>query len=91
MILGNGMAKKPTKQRAIVQPSGAQSVTGEPPYLTETDAAARSTLSARTLQEYRKKGGGPPYLKVGHRIVYRRDDLDRWMTGHAVSSQAVPS
>lgn len=84
MILGNGMAKKPTKQRAIAQPTN-----GEPPYLTETDAAARSTLSARTLQEYRKKGGGPPYLKVGHRIVYRRDDLDRWMTGHVVNSQVA--
>lgn len=33
-----------------------------------------------TLQEWRCKGGGPVYIKSGHRTIhYRKTDLDAWI------------
>ena len=53
---------------------------GEAPrsYLDTQQAAAVLGLSQRTLESYRVKGGGPPYLKCCNRIRYLRSDLDRW-------------
>ena len=47
-------------------------------YLNTEQAAAVLGLSARTLESYRVKGGGPPYLKCCNRIRYLLSDLDRW-------------
>jgi hypothetical protein len=27
----------------------------------------------------RSKGGGPPYAKLGHRVIYRVADVERWI------------
>ena len=47
--------------------------------LTTTEAAAYVGLSPRTLERYRVIGDGPPYLRVGRRVLYRRADLDAWI------------
>ena len=46
--------------------------------LTEKQAAARLALSVRTLQQWRVKGGGPPFLKLGSSVRYNEDDLEAW-------------
>ena len=46
--------------------------------LTEKEAAARLALSPRTLQQWRVKGGGPPFLKLGAAVRYDPDVLDQW-------------
>ena len=53
----------------------------EPGFMRTRDAAAYCALSARTLEAFRSKGGGPAYLKPpGRRLVrYRREDLDAWL------------
>lgn len=54
-----------------------------PAYLTPTKAAGYLGLSERTLIEYRRRGTGPRYSRLGGslngRVRYRRQDLDRWM------------
>jgi hypothetical protein len=35
--------------------------------------------SPRTLERWRTQGFGPPFIKVGHRVVYRQRDVDRWL------------
>ena len=47
-------------------------------FLSPRTAAALLTLSPRTLHRFRESGGGPPYLRLGSRIVYPRDDLLEW-------------
>lgn len=45
-----------------------------------TKAAARYLgLSPKTLETQRSRGGGPPFVKLGSRVVYREEDLDRWL------------
>jgi excisionase family DNA binding protein len=45
------------------------------------DEAARYLgISRRTLEGWAVRGGGPRMLKLGSRVVYRRRDLDAWVT-----------
>jgi len=50
----------------------------------EPTAAAYLGQSARTLRNLRLKGGGPVFLKLGRIVLYRRSDLDRWLSQRAV-------
>ena len=48
--------------------------------LKEADAAHFLKMSARTLQGYRLRGGGPNFIRISHRAVrYRRKDLLQWV------------
>ena len=43
-------------------------------------AATHVGLSVSTLNKLRVFGGGPPYLKIGRRVVYSIGDLDDWLS-----------
>jgi predicted DNA-binding transcriptional regulator AlpA len=44
--------------------------------------AALLSLSAQRLAKMRLEGGGPPYVKAGRSILYRREDVDAWLHAH---------
>jgi excisionase family DNA binding protein len=48
--------------------------------LSQREAAAYCGLSPRTLERARVTGEGPPYAKLGRRVLYRRPDLDEWIS-----------
>jgi excisionase family DNA binding protein len=49
-------------------------------FLLTTEAAALLRLSKRTLEKYRMTGiGGPPFVRIGGRVLYRRADLENWL------------
>jgi excisionase family DNA binding protein len=49
-------------------------------YLTEGQVAEMLRISRRTLQAWRLRGGGPPYVRVGPRMVrYRAGDVLHWL------------
>ena len=49
--------------------------------LKTADAADLLTLSPRTLEALRLRGGGPPFILVTDRAVrYRREDLWQWIS-----------
>lgn len=54
-------------------------------YLTTHEAAAYVRLSGRTLERFRVEGTGPRYTKAGPgkraKVLYRREDLDAWLSG----------
>ena len=48
--------------------------------LLDTGRAARMLgMSGRTLEKWRILGIGPPYLKLGRRVLYSSTDLDAWL------------
>ena len=50
------------------------------PLLTEIDTAKLLGVSARTLQTWRYRGGGPQYVRISRTCVrYRREDLAEWI------------
>jgi predicted site-specific integrase-resolvase len=44
-------------------------------FLNQARLAGRWQLSPRTLERWRWKGEGPPFVKIGGRVVYRMDDI----------------
>lgn len=48
--------------------------------LLDTDAAPGIIGAARqTLARWRSEGQGPPFIKVGSKVMYRRSDLENWL------------
>src|SRR5215472_5854374 len=52
---------------------------GVEPLRTEQEVAERLRKSLSWLQHMRQTGGGPPYLKIGHAVRYRDEDVDAWL------------
>lgn len=51
-----------------------------PPALTDTaGASAQTGVPARTLDQWRYLGVGPPYYKLGRRVRYSRAELATWL------------
>jgi excisionase family DNA binding protein len=52
----------------------------DPEALLTEDAAARLLcISPRTLQAWRMEKRGPPFVRAGRSIRYRRSDLVEWI------------
>jgi hypothetical protein len=58
--------------------------------MSEINAAKYLGVSSSTLRQGRCEGRRdkrmppPPYLKIGKKILYLRDDLDRWLEKYRV-------
>ena len=47
-----------------------------PDRYNQRDLARRGSLSERTLERWRWLGQGPPFLKIGGRVLYRLEDIE---------------
>lgn len=45
------------------------------------EAAAYVPVSKSMLDKLRVAGGGPPFVKIGKRVLYDTRDLDQWLDG----------
>jgi hypothetical protein len=45
-------------------------------HLHQVELARRWQISPRTLERWRWLKAGPPYLKIGGRVVYRLEDVE---------------
>lgn len=59
-------------------------------YLTTDEAATIVRLKRKTLEKFRCTGGGPAFLKLGRRVLYRRGDLIAWAERDPRSSTSAP-
>ena len=56
------------------------------PKVAEPEAAAHCGLAPATLATMRCRGSGPPYFKLGRRVVYSLRDLDKWLAARRVNN-----
>jgi hypothetical protein len=64
----------------------------DPGAIPTLQAADYLGLSPATLETLRSRGGGPAFVKLGRRVVYRREDLEAWLMKERRSSTSdVPS
>ncbi len=48
-------------------------------HLKPEEVMQRLGVTRNTLQSWRTRGGGPPYIKLGHRtVVYPLQELQAW-------------
>jgi hypothetical protein len=73
------------RQRPI---STGDSIAGQLPhaYIDTPGAAKRLGVSARTLIDFRCRGGGPKWVRIARAVRYRTDWLDEWAEEKAVTS-----
>lgn len=46
----------------------------------------------KTLQAWRSRGGGPPFVKIGRLVRYRGCDVKKWITSRTIrSTSELPS
>lgn len=50
----------------------------ESPFYTTAEAARYLRLEESTLNAMRWRKEGPPWRKHGGKVLYHKDDLDRW-------------
>jgi len=53
----------------------------------QTAVAEYLGVPPRTLEDWRHKRTGPPFVKVGQRVRYRKADVDQWMERQTVKPQ----
>jgi len=46
----------------------------------EKEESQRLGISARTLQQWRIKGDGPPFIKLGSAVRYSPEQVDAWLS-----------
>lgn len=57
---------------------------------TEQEAAERLNISVRTLQRWRRIGGGPRFTRLGaRRLGYQDEDLLAWAKGNTFATRAA--
>lgn len=57
-------------------------------FLSTRDAARHLTVSASWLEKARVRGDGPPFHRLGGRVVYSLEDLDTFVAARRVNSTA---
>jgi hypothetical protein len=57
-------------------------------YFETAAAAAFTDLSPAYLRLLRSRGEGPPYYRLGRRVVYKREDLTEWVESFRVGAEA---
>lgn len=56
-----------------------------PEYLTAAQVSRLTGFSIKSLDALRHKRKGPPYLRIGNRVRYRRADVLAWLDAHQVA------
>jgi len=62
--------------------------------LTPEETATQLRLAKQTLARWRCEGRGPAFLRLGARVLYRRADVEAWLSGkryHSTSDRVMVS
>jgi hypothetical protein len=51
------------------------------PLLTRTEVAVLLDVTPRTLRRWERSRKGPPSLKIGRAVFYRREAFEAWLQG----------
>jgi len=60
-------------------------------YLTTAELARLTKTQPQTWRRKRWEGGGPKFVKLGSRILYRRADIDEYLAERTFASTSEAS
>lgn len=73
-------------RRPMIRSLDAEASADVPTLLDSAALAARIGLSRRAIERLRMVGGGPPFLKLGHRVLYDPQLVSLWLRGRVFTS-----
>ena len=53
-------------------------------YLSPTQVAEMLHVKPRTLETWRREGSGPPFRRFAKRVLYKREDVERWLENQPI-------
>ena len=56
------------------------------PFLDERELATELRVARITLQAWRRRKHGPPFVRVGRRIRYQRSAVDAWLRSRTIAT-----
>jgi predicted DNA-binding transcriptional regulator AlpA len=60
-----------------------------PEFLDERSLCALLAISSVTATKWRAKAKGPPFIKVGRLVRYRRSDIEAWLRSCTIGQIAA--
>ena len=57
-------------------------------YITKEEVSMRFSIPKRTLDEWRRKGTGPSYYEKGKLLLYRVDDIIKYLDCFMVNQES---
>ena len=48
-------------------------------FLSTTNLAEYLHVSPRTIERWRVEGNGPRFVKAGHRVLYKSEEVNAWL------------
>jgi excisionase family DNA binding protein len=63
-----------------------QNAGSTPEFFDEKHLCAVLGISSVTATKWRAKAKGPPFIKVGRLVRYRRSDVDAWLRSNTVGA-----
>jgi predicted DNA-binding transcriptional regulator AlpA len=80
---GERSAAQPPRAPGDVRVRSA-SIAIDSPLIDEKQLCADLGISSVTATKWRAKAAGPPFIKVGRLIRYRRADVEAWLAARTV-------
>lgn len=68
-----------TEIRVPAPPQAPVTWSSQPGLLDTNRAAAKLGMSKQTLANWRLRGNGPPFFKIGNAVRYRPEDMEAWI------------
>jgi predicted DNA-binding transcriptional regulator AlpA len=69
--------------------AGAATVATHSPLIDEKQLCAELGISSVTSTKWRAKGAGPPFIKVGRLVRYRRADVEAWLASRTIGRRSA--
>lgn len=68
---------------------GSASLATNSPLIDEKQLCAELGISSVTATKWRAKADGPPFIKVGRLVRYRRADVEAWLTSRTIGRRSA--
>ncbi|MBM9467169.1 helix-turn-helix transcriptional regulator [Nakamurella leprariae] len=62
-----------------------------PAILDTREAEAEYRIKDATWRTWRSQGKGPAFIRAGGRVLYRREDIERWLDDNKVGTIDQPA
>jgi predicted DNA-binding transcriptional regulator AlpA len=85
-ILPEPRSTSATDQGARVRPTG---IAHDSPFIDEKQLCAHLGISSVTATKWRAHAAGPPFIKVGRLVRYRRTDVEAWLLSRTVGRKSA--
>ena len=56
-------------------------------WISREDLAGQLSVTTDTLARWATQGSGPPRIRIGRRVLYRRSSVEKWLSAMEMGGQ----